>query len=126
MIKVTVLYNLLPGDDEEAFLRWRTTTHHTNNISRPGVLRSDFYKVTGTAGVGPDRPASDGAPYRFISESYYESYDSFRADWEDPAEQARLVPAVAKIADAVFLVSEEVQTYQSNRLGLQTKDEIHE
>lgn len=111
MVKVTVLYNLPPGTDEEEFLRWRTTTHHTANIARPGVIRSDFYKVVGTAAVGPERPATDTAPYRFITESYYESLAAFRAAWESPAEQARLVPAVAKIADALFLVSEEVQTY---------------
>jgi hypothetical protein len=111
MIKVTVLYNLPPGTDEEEFLRWRTTSHHAANVARPGVVRTDFYKVVGTPLVGPERPASDAAPYRFITESYYESLASFRASWEDPVEQARLVPAVAKIADALFLVSEEVQTY---------------
>jgi hypothetical protein len=111
MIKVTVLYNLPPGADEEEFLRWRTTTHHTANIARPGVVQSDFYKVIGTPAVGPEHPAAESAPYRFVTESYYENLDSFRASWENPAEQARLVPAVAKIADALFLVSEEVQTY---------------
>jgi EthD domain len=111
MIKVTVLYNLPPGTDEAEFLRWRTTSHHAANIARPGVVRTDFYKIVGTPVVGPERPASDTAPYRFVTESYYESFDSFRASWEDPAEQARLVPAVAKIADALFLLSEEVQTH---------------
>lgn len=111
MIKVTVLYNLPPGTDEEEFLRWRTTTHHEANIARPGVLRSDFYRVIGTPLIGSERPASTSAPYRFITESYFESLEAFRESWEDPAEQARLVPAVAKIADALFLVSEEIQTY---------------
>jgi uncharacterized protein (TIGR02118 family) len=111
MIKVTVLYNLPPGTDEEEFLRWRTTTHHTANIARPGVIRSDFYKVIGTPAVGPERPPADTAPYRFVTESYYPDLETFRASWESPEEQARLVPAVAKIADALFLISEEVQTF---------------
>jgi uncharacterized protein (TIGR02118 family) len=111
MIKVTVLYNHPPGTDEAEFVRWRTTTHHAANIARPGVLRSDFYRIVGTPVVGPERPASDTAPYRFVTESYYDDLDAFRAAWETPEEQARLVPAVAKIADALFLLSEEVQTY---------------
>jgi uncharacterized protein (TIGR02118 family) len=111
MIKVTVLYNLPPGTDEDEFVRWRTTTHHAANIARPGVLRSDFYTIVGTPLVGPDRPASDAAPYRFMTETYFESLETFRIAWEDPAEQARLVPAVAKIADALFLLAKEVQTY---------------
>lgn len=113
MIKVTVLYNLPPGTDEEEFLKWRTTTHHQANIARPGVVRSDFYRVIGMPMIGPDRPASSTAPYRFITESYYPDLETFRASWEDPEEQARLVPAVAKIADALFLISEEIQSYQA-------------
>jgi hypothetical protein len=117
MVKVTVLYNLPPGTDEAEFVRWRTTTHHAANVARPGVLRSDFYTIVGTPLVGPERPASDRAPYRFMTESYFENLEAFRAAWEDPAEQARLVPAVAKIADALFLVSEEVQTYVRPEAG---------
>jgi hypothetical protein len=111
VIKVTVLYNLPPEADEEEFVRWRTTRHHAANIARPGVIRSDFYRVLGTPRVGPERPASDRAPYRFVTESWWRTYDEFAASWNDPAEQARLVPAVARIVDAVFLVSEEIQTY---------------
>lgn len=111
MIKVTVLYNLPSGTDEAEFVRWRTTTHHAANVARPGVVRSDFYQVTGTPMVGPKRPAADQAPYRFVTESYWETREAFEASWNDSAEQARLAPAVAKIADAIFLLSEEVQTY---------------
>ena len=46
-----------------------------------------------------------------MTESWWPSSDAFLASWNDPAEQARLVPAVAKIADALFLVSEELQSY---------------
>ncbi len=111
MIKITVLYNLPEDTDEDEFVRWRTTHHHAANIARPGVVRADFYRVLGTPMVGEERPASESPPYRFITESWWPSYDAFAASWNDPDEQARLVPAVAKIRDAMFLVSEEVQTY---------------
>lgn len=111
MVKVTVLYNLPAGTDEAEFIGWRTTQHHQANIARPGVIRADFYRVIGTPMVGPDRPASDRPPFRFVTESWWRTYEEFMASWNDSAEQARLVPAVAKIADALFLISEELQTY---------------
>jgi hypothetical protein len=117
VIKVTVLYNLPPGTDEAAFLRWRTTEHHAANIARPGVSRADFYRVLGQPAVGPVRPATDAAPYRFVTESYWDDLAAFEASWYDPEEQARLVPAVAKISDALFLVSEELQTYLADQSG---------
>lgn len=111
MIKITVLYNLPADTNEDEFVQWRTTHHHAANIARPGVIRADFYRVIGMPMIGEARPASDTAPYRFVTESYWNSYDEFIASWNDPAEQVRLVPAVAKIADALFLVSEEIQTF---------------
>ena len=45
MVKVTVLYNLPPDADEEAFLRWRLTDHQAANASIFGVLRTDFARV---------------------------------------------------------------------------------
>ena len=111
MVKVTVLYNLPPGTDEDDFIRWRMTTHHSANISRPGVVRADFYRVIGKPAIGAGQPAAGTAPYRFITESYWESIESFETSWNDPDEQARLVPAVAKISDALFLVSDELQTF---------------
>lgn len=111
MIKVTVLYNLPEGTDEEEFVTWRTTQHHKNNVAQPGVIRSDFYRVLGQPAIGPDRPRQESAPYRFITESYWNSIEEFEHSWYRPEEQARLVPAVAKITDTLFLVSEELQTH---------------
>lgn len=111
MIKVTVLFNLPPETDEEEFVRWRTTEHHQANISQPGVIKSDFYRIIGTPLIGPDRPVSARAPFRFVTEAYWDSLDSFNAAWNDPNYQERLLPAVAKIADATFLVSEEIQSH---------------
>lgn len=111
MVKVTVLYNLAPGTDEAEFLRWRMGAHHAANIARPGVVRAEFSRVLGTPALGPARPASDHAPYRFITESWWPSHEAFLASWNDPEEQARLVPAVARLGDALFLVSEELQHF---------------
>jgi hypothetical protein len=113
MIKVTVLYNLPEGADEAEFVRWRTTDHHQANISQPGVIKSDFYRIVGTPLVGPDRPASDKAPFRFVTEAYWETIESFNEAWNDPEYQKRLVPAVARITDATFLVSEEIQSHST-------------
>lgn len=114
MVKVTVLYNLPPGTDEEEFLAWRMGTHHQQNIERPGVVRSDFCRIVGTPMVGRERPARDTAPWRLMTEAWYESMASFEASWNDPDEQARLVPAFARIADAVVLVSEELQSHTAS------------
>jgi len=46
VIRLTVLYNLPPGSDEEEFLRWRLGEHQEANASMPGVLRTDFGQVT--------------------------------------------------------------------------------
>jgi hypothetical protein len=113
MIKVTVLYNLPAGTDEEEFLRWRTTTHQQSNISQPGVLKTDFYKIVGQPMIGPSQPATSTAPYRFMTEAYWPDRDSFESAWNDPEQQAELVPAVAKITDALFLVSEEVLSHSN-------------
>ncbi len=111
MIKVTVLYNLTPETDEDEFVQWRTTDHHQANVSQPGVIKSDFYRIVGTPLVGPDRPASATAPFRFVTEAYWESIESFNEAWNDPKYQQRLAPAVAKITDATFLISEEIQSH---------------
>ncbi len=44
-----------------------------------------------------------------MTESWWPSYEAFAAPWNDPAEQARLVPAFARLADPLVLVSEELQ-----------------
>ena len=114
MVKVTVLYNLPPGTDEEEFVRWRTTEHNAANISQPGVVRAEFSRVLGQPRIGEAHPATESAPYRFVTESWWPSYESFLASWERPEEQARLVPAVARIADALFLLSEQLQAFETS------------
>ncbi|SVB22746.1 uncharacterized protein METZ01_LOCUS175600, partial [marine metagenome] len=43
MIKLTVIYDLLADADHEAFIANRTTSTQEQNLSEPGVVKSDFY-----------------------------------------------------------------------------------
>jgi hypothetical protein len=101
MIKLTVIYNLLPGADHEEFLKWRTTDHQKENISMPGVIKSDFYVVKRAW-------KSDEVPYRYMTESYFPDMETFNKSFFDPDYQARLAPSLERITDPVFLISEEV------------------
>ena len=100
MVKLTVLYNLPEGADHEAFLAWRTTSHQRSNAGMPGVLRTDFYAT---------RETQLGAPsYRYMTEAYFATMaDLENAFFSDEA-QAKLKRDLERIADPLFLISEEV------------------
>lgn len=102
MIKLTVIYNLPPGADHEEFLRWRTTEHQAENMSIPGVIKSDFYAVKQ---AWPDEGAP---PYRYVTEAYFPDMETFRRAFFDPDYQRALSESVKRIADPIFLISEEV------------------
>ncbi len=106
MIKLTVLYNLPPGADHEAFVEWRTTTHQKENMSMPGVIRSDFYAVKRTWGRAE-------LPYRYITEAYFPDMETFEKTFYDSDYQAKLVEWLDLMADPVFLISEEVLSESS-------------
>src|SRR5215213_9495609 len=55
MIRLTVLYNLPPDQDEEEFLKWRLGEHQSANMSIEGVVASEFHKVLSDA-AGATRP----------------------------------------------------------------------
>ncbi len=101
MIKLTVLYNLPPGADHEEFIQWRTTTHQKSNMSIPGVIRSDFYVIEGAW-------KTDEAPYRYMTEVYFPDTETFEKAFFDPDYQAGLAKSLERIADPLFLISEEV------------------
>ena len=104
MVKLTVIYNLPPGADHEEFLRWRTTTHQTENMSLPGVIKSDFYAVKQS---WPDNGESE-LPYRYITEAYFPDMETLRRTFFDPDYQQKLAGWQTLMADQVFLISEEV------------------
>jgi len=101
LIKLTVMYNLPPGADHDEFLRWRTTEHQKDNMSRPGVIKSDFYVINNAWKM-------DEAPYRYMTEVYYPDLETFNKSFFDPNYQAELAKSLERIADPLFLISEEV------------------
>ncbi|MBK8020646.1 MAG: hypothetical protein IPK19_04255 [Chloroflexi bacterium] len=100
MIRLTVLYNLPPGSDEEAFLQWRMTDHQTANSSMPGVMRTDFARIDGRF------PSELPLPYRFMTTADWPDRASFEAAFYDPQALAELEENLKKIADPLFMISE--------------------
>ncbi len=101
MIKLTVVYNLPAGADHEEFLKWRTTTHQESNMSLPGVIKSDFYVIKQAWKM-------DEAPYRYMTEAYFPDLETFEKSFFDADYQAELAESLKRIADPLFLISEEV------------------
>ena len=99
MIRLTVLYNLPPDQDEDEFLKWRVGEHQSANMSIEGVVASEFHKVLdGAAGAAP--------AYRFLTTLDWPDRESFEKGFYDPRVQAELKENLEKISDPVFLVSE--------------------
>ncbi len=103
MVKLTVVYNLPPGADHEEFLKWRTTTHQKENMAIPGVVKTDFYVIKSAW-------KKDRAPYRYMTEAYFPDMETFQTTFYDPDYQAALAKSLERIADPLFLISEEVIT----------------
>lgn len=99
--KVTVLYNLLEGQDVEAFLQWRTTAHQEMNEKMPGVIRTDFYVARDVNGKPP--------LFRYITEVYYESMAEIERHFLQPDVQEGIERDIAtwKLCDFVTIVSEK-------------------
>jgi hypothetical protein len=99
MIRLTVLYNLPPDQDEDEFLKWRLGEHQSANMSIEGVVASEFHKVLGdAAGAAP--------AYRFLTTLDWPDRESFEKGFYDPRVQAELEENLMKISDPLFIVSE--------------------
>ena len=101
MVKLTVIYNLPPGADQEEFLKWRTTEHQKANMSLPGVIKSDFYAIRRSY-------QREDVPYRYMTEAYFPDMETFEKTFYDPDYQARLAESLERIAEPLFLISEEI------------------
>lgn len=101
MVKLTVIYNLPSGADHEEFLKWRTTEHQEDNMSIPGIIKSDFYIIESSW-------QRKEAPYRYMTEAYFPDMETFEKTFFDPDYQAKLAISLIRIADPLFLISEEV------------------
>ena len=109
MIRLTVLYNLPPGADEEEFLRWRMTEGQQGNESAPGVLRTDFARIDSQ--WTPDDFAAK-PPYRFMTTADWPDLASFEASFFSEESLANLRADSQKITNAVFLISEVLISVQ--------------
>ncbi len=101
MVKLTVIYNLPPGADHAEFLKWRTTTHQEENMAMPGLLKTDFYVVKSTWKQEQPR-------YRYITEAYFPDMATFEKSFFDPGYQSELANSLERIADPLFMISEQV------------------
>lgn len=100
MTRLTVLYNLAPGSDEDEFLRWRLTEHQSANAGMPGVQHTDFGRIDAAW------PEQKNAPYRFMTIVEWDTREEFEASFYDEEVQADLQKNLDKLADPVFLISE--------------------
>ena len=112
MWKLTVMYDLLPGANHEEFVKWRTTDHQKENMSSPGVLRSDFYIVEEG---WPDKEPLQ----RYITELYYPDEETLRAAFFSDETQAKLLgpEGIATSANQIFLISREVVSEEASETG---------
>lgn len=101
MIRLTILYNLPPGDDEEAFLQWRLgDDYRDTNMAIEGVVHADFGRVNDAWPEGAE------APYRFMTTIDWPDMASFERGFYDPQVQADLDEDLKRLADPVFLITE--------------------
>lgn len=100
MIRLTVLYNLPDGQSEESFLNWRLSEHQENNKSMPGVVRTDFARITESwpPGALPD--------YRFQTTVDWPDRKSFDSSFHSDAVQDSLSENLKKLDKYAFFVSE--------------------
>jgi hypothetical protein len=103
MIRLTVLYNLPAGANEEEYLEWRLGEHQQSNESQPGVLRTDFGRVDQV--WNPDDPQAS-TPFRFMTIADWPDREAFEKAFFDPDFQRELKENLKKLADAQFLISE--------------------
>ena len=99
MIRLPVLYNLPPGQDEDEFLRWRLGEHQSANMSIGGVVASQFHRVF-------DDAAGAAPAYRFLTTLDWPDRESFEKGFYDPQVQAELEENLQKISGPLFIVSE--------------------
>lgn len=107
MIRLTVLYNLPPGQDEEEFVEWRLGEHQSANMSIEGVVATQFHRIL-----------EDGEPaYRFMTTVDWPDRETFERGFYDPQVQAHLEVNLKKISDPLFLVSESLVEDQKDISG---------
>lgn len=103
MIRLTVLYNLPPGTDEDEFVEWRLNEHQLANASIPGVVETSFHRIdTMLDGLSP--------PYRFMTTADWSTREAFEKGFYDPVVQTQLKKDLKRVSGALFLVSEVLKS----------------
>ena len=100
MIRLTVLYNLPEDEDEEAFLAWRLSEHQEANASIPGVMRTDFGRVTECW------PADSMPGFQFQTTVDWPDRQTFEKAFYDESVQANLKQNLERLGDYSFMISE--------------------
>jgi len=100
MVKLTVLYNLPPDADHEAFVKWRTESHQQKLEKLPGLLETAFWVIQDSPG--------GSAPYRYMSELFFPDQETFEKAFYDPDFQAGLKEDLKRIINPLFLVSRQL------------------
>ena len=100
MIRLTVLYNLAEGMDEEEFIEWRQSIHKEYVESMPGVLRTDFSRISRSwpEGIAPK--------FRFQTVVDWPDRESFEKAFFSDSAQENLREDDDKIGEELFIVSE--------------------
>jgi hypothetical protein len=106
LIKLTVIYDLLPDADHDDFIARRTSTTQAANLAEPGVVKSDFYAIREG---WPEKET----PYRYITEMYYTDMETFRRGFFDEQNQAALLEKGKTVGEIMFLISEEIQSEEN-------------
>jgi len=100
MIRLTVLYNLAEDMNEEEFIQWRQETHQNYVESMPGVIRTDFSRITRSW------PKDIAPKFRFQTIVDWPDVESFEKAFFNDSAQKKLKDDNEKIGDSLYIVSE--------------------
>lgn len=100
MIRLTVLYDLPEDASEDEFLKWRLSEHQESNESMPGVIRTDFARITECW------PEGSVPTFRFQTIADWPDRESFEAGFRNEEAQARLKQNLKKLGTYTFFISE--------------------
>ena len=100
MTRLTVLYNLPEGADEDEYLRWRLGEHQDSNAAMTGVTYTDFARIDASW------PREQPSPYAYMTVADFDSRESFEKSFYTEEAQTKLKEDVKRIKDPLFLISE--------------------
>lgn len=110
MIRLTVMYNLLPDVDENEYLEWRLGEHQTANSSHEGVLRTDFAQATRGWTTDGDTPPR----YKFMTTAEWDDMETFERAFYNADLQASMKENMAKLSDDYLYMVTEIVTETKN------------